>query len=376
MPNDVSSLRLSLCMIVRDERANLPACFDSVQGLVDEIVVVDTGSTDGTQDYARERGAILLQSEWRGDFSAARNLALGHARGAWILVLDADETLPPRSAAEIRALVARAPAEAFNLITRNRGHDGRAVLGLILRLFPNRAEVRFQFPIHEEVNSSLAAAGIPIRDTEIEILHSGYADPATLARKAERNRAIIEQALATAHGGEAERHLRYYYADTFYQAADWARAAVEFDACAAAASEPEGKYARIVRLRAAECHFHLEDLAAAAARLPARLEAETHPVALCLAGQIAAARRDFETARQAFELLLGVRDTAFVPPAPIAKLKFKALEFLGGYWAARGRKDIGVHVLRLALALKKESCAVGAELGADYERILLAAAAA
>ena len=82
---------LALCMIVKDEEAHLGCCLESVKGLVDEIVVVDTGSTDRTVEIARQYGARVFSYGWHDDFAAARNVSLSHAGADWILVLDADE---------------------------------------------------------------------------------------------------------------------------------------------------------------------------------------------------------------------------------------------------------------------------------------------
>ena len=87
------SARCSLCMIVRDEERYLAGCLESVVDLVDEIVVVDTGSTDSTPDIARRFGARVFNFQWVDDFSAARNESLRHATGEWIFWLDADERL-------------------------------------------------------------------------------------------------------------------------------------------------------------------------------------------------------------------------------------------------------------------------------------------
>jgi len=82
---------LTISLIVRNEEHSLGRCLDSVQGLADEIVVVDTGSTDGTREVAAGRGARVFDFPWCDDFAAARNETLRHATGRWVLWLDADE---------------------------------------------------------------------------------------------------------------------------------------------------------------------------------------------------------------------------------------------------------------------------------------------
>src|SRR5204863_5400745 len=83
--------RLSLCMIVKNEERFLRNCLESVKDIVDEMVIVDTGSTDSTLDIAREYGAKVIPHVWKDDFSEARNVSLDHATGDWALWLDADE---------------------------------------------------------------------------------------------------------------------------------------------------------------------------------------------------------------------------------------------------------------------------------------------
>ncbi|HEY3190788.1 MAG TPA: glycosyltransferase family 2 protein, partial [Solirubrobacteraceae bacterium] len=84
---------ISLCMIVRDEESMLPRCLQAVAAHVDEIVIVDTGSTDSTMEIARSFGAKVVEAEWTGDFAAARNISFDAATSDWIFYLDADEVM-------------------------------------------------------------------------------------------------------------------------------------------------------------------------------------------------------------------------------------------------------------------------------------------
>src|SRR5882757_3140262 len=94
-PSPLRNAKISLTMIVRNEENNLPRCLESVRGLFDEIVVVDTGSTDRTAEIARSFGARVFDFVWVDDFAAARNAALARARGAYAFWLDADDRLDP-----------------------------------------------------------------------------------------------------------------------------------------------------------------------------------------------------------------------------------------------------------------------------------------
>jgi len=110
---------LSLCMIVKDEAHFLGRCLDAVKDYVDQIVVVDTGSTDATCAIARERGAEIHHFEWVEDFAAARNDSISYANGDWILVLDADEWMEPQHMQQIRQEILDTEVDAFVLMQRN-----------------------------------------------------------------------------------------------------------------------------------------------------------------------------------------------------------------------------------------------------------------
>lgn len=118
---------LSLAMIVKDEAQRLGHCLDSVQGLVDEVVVVDTGSSDGTRDLALRHGARVIDFPWVDDFAAARNESLRHCNGDWVLVLDADEAIDPRDHASIRQAIAQPRIHAYHLTLRSYVLDGDAL---------------------------------------------------------------------------------------------------------------------------------------------------------------------------------------------------------------------------------------------------------
>src|SRR5580693_253427 len=116
-------MRLSLCMIVRDEQEMLPRCLAAVAGVVDELVIVDTGSTDETVEIARSFGAHVIHHEWTGSFAQARNVSFDAATGDWLIYLDADEVLVGEDAATLRSLTGRTWREAFYLVETNYTGD-------------------------------------------------------------------------------------------------------------------------------------------------------------------------------------------------------------------------------------------------------------
>ncbi len=111
---------ISLCMIVKNEEENLPQCLDSVRDVVDEIVIVDTGSTDRTIEIAESYGARVYNHPWEGSFSKARNYSLKYATCNWILILDADEELSREDAPELKELVKNSEFQMVAFIIKNR----------------------------------------------------------------------------------------------------------------------------------------------------------------------------------------------------------------------------------------------------------------
>jgi glycosyltransferase involved in cell wall biosynthesis len=114
---------ISVCMVVKNEELMIGHSLDSVRGLADEVVVVDTGSTDRTLEKAREAGARIVSHRWDGSLGKARNAYLREARGDWVLVLDGDETVALCDVAKIRRLVERRGAIGYCLAVRNYTND-------------------------------------------------------------------------------------------------------------------------------------------------------------------------------------------------------------------------------------------------------------
>ena len=192
---------LTLALIVRDEERMLPGCLESVHGLVDEIVVVDTGSKDATIDIALAHGARVVQIEWPDDFAAARNIGLTHVRTPWVLWLDADERLAPESRGALRTVIGREPDDApptvYAPLISNVDAAGQS-LGAdhMPRLWRMRPELTFTGRIHERVGVGVEGLKHVYEDT-LRIVHLGY-DPA-LARergKSDRNTRLLEREMA------------------------------------------------------------------------------------------------------------------------------------------------------------------------------------
>ncbi|MGH2965046.1 MAG: glycosyltransferase [Solirubrobacterales bacterium] len=172
----MSAPLLSATLIVRDEERNLPDCLRSIDGVADEVVVVDTGSTDGSVEIARELGARVVSHPWRSDFSEARNVALEVARGEWILYLDADERLRSVDRDAVSGRLCDASETAFRILLHP---FAGATPFFEYRLWRADPEIRFRGVIHEQVvddiNRVAARDGRPVSEWgDLELDHLGY----------------------------------------------------------------------------------------------------------------------------------------------------------------------------------------------------------
>lgn len=197
---------ITLAMIVKNEAGNLKSCLDSVSGQVDEIVIVDTGSTDETLEIARSYTDKIYHFPWGGDFSAARNFAIEKAGGQWILSLDADEELVSRTG-ELKRLVARDKhLEAYLLPLNNPTavSTGEYNRFLVLRLFRNNGRYRFQGKIHEQITiSENGVVGI----AEGPVINHKMLSARECNRKRGRNLALLKKA----HSGDTQNLFLQYY---------------------------------------------------------------------------------------------------------------------------------------------------------------------
>src|SRR5215217_4806471 len=191
-------LTLSLAMIVKDEEEMLPRCLAAVKDAVDEMIVVDTGSTDRTVEIAESFGAKILHHEWTGDFAEARNVSFDAATGDWVVYLDADEVLVTEDVERLRELTKRTWREAFYLVETNFTGDladGEALNHNALRVFRNRDEYRFEGRLHEQIANKLPAYNPErLELTSVRIEHYGYlASVRDAKEKSRRNIELLEQ---------------------------------------------------------------------------------------------------------------------------------------------------------------------------------------
>jgi tetratricopeptide (TPR) repeat protein len=149
-------MQLSLSMIVRNEAERLERCLASVADFVDEMVVLDTGSSDATVAIAERCGAVVHHLPWPGDFAPARNAALEHVRGDWVLVLDADEQLLAEAHQQLRQLMGQPNLLVVNLLRLERGAR-QSPYSRVSRLFRRHPEIRWSRPYHSMIDDSVLA---------------------------------------------------------------------------------------------------------------------------------------------------------------------------------------------------------------------------
>lgn len=239
---------VALAMIVRDAAEQLERCLESVRGVVDELVVGDTGSSDQTPEVAKRLGARVLPVRWEEDFAHARNQVLKAVRSDWVLVLDADERLDPAAGTEIPHLVRRTGCDGYLVTIRNYvlrltdriwdcpavPNDGRlaetaAYPGYVVhenvRLFRRQPGIEFRGRVHETVGSWIVQHGGQLGRARFVIHHFGLVvAPEERARKTVLYRRLGQQKLLE-HPEDAQAHfeLGLVEFDNFHNDAEAAR---------------------------------------------------------------------------------------------------------------------------------------------------------
>lgn len=191
----MSDTRISAALIVKDEQRFLADNLRSISDHVDEIVVVDTGSTDGTVEIAKSFNCVVRYHAWTGNFADARNRALDEASGDWILYIDADERLVVPGGQRLRGLISAegCVAQFVDFVPRvgfTPYHE--------IRLFRRHPHIRFRGAIHETVHPDIEAmrqsTGLGVSHCDVRIVHLGY--EGDLTRKNLRNTPLLKRAVA------------------------------------------------------------------------------------------------------------------------------------------------------------------------------------
>ncbi|MFB5763234.1 glycosyltransferase [Paenibacillus medicaginis] len=195
---------ISLCMIVRNEEKYLPKCLSSVQRIVDEIIIVDTGSTDDTVAIAQAFGAKVIQMQWQDSFAHARNRSFEEATGDWILWLDADEEMDVNEADKLKELLTRDAIheqriEGIQFVFCMHLEGGAMEYNYLHRMVRNRPQYRFEGRVHEQIMPSMLKfkSDLQLGQFDIHVHHYGYLAKNMLSQdKVRRNITLLQQAIA------------------------------------------------------------------------------------------------------------------------------------------------------------------------------------
>ncbi len=187
---------LSFCAIVKNERENLPRCLQSIRAYVDEIIIVDTGSEDNTKEIAYEYGAKVFDFTWCNDFAKAKNVAISHALGEWILMLDADCELIVKEPNFKEILKLDSPIVAYFIDLCDAYQQNNISVAQQIFLFRNIPGLLYHEPYHEQLkynNTSLYAEQCQFLDG-VQVIHYGYQEN-NLLLKAKARIEILEAIL-------------------------------------------------------------------------------------------------------------------------------------------------------------------------------------
>lgn len=199
---------LSLCIIAKNEANNIARCIGSCEHVVDEVIVVDTGSTDYTAKIAKGLGAKVIDFPWQNDFALARNKALEHATMDWIIYLDCDEMLDFKDGFVLKELLENEDKEAYTLLLCNVVDGKKSMACQSLRVLRNREQYRFKGRIHEQIYPVIEAnkGRDSVEVTQVKFYHYGYDENfASMAEKSKRNLEIFK------NYPEEEKDGFYYY---------------------------------------------------------------------------------------------------------------------------------------------------------------------
>lgn len=210
------ALKISACYIVKNEAKNLAKSIKSLKNQVNEIVVVDTGSTDNSITVARKLGARVYSFPWQDDFSQVRNFALSKAKGDWLVLLDADEYFTAKTAGNIRQVIRQAQqADGLLIQMVNYDVDKAEIQDYFyqLRIVRNQQGLHYEGKIHEELKLSEGKSMkfFRIPPEMLEIYHTGYASSVS-RQKLERNLKLLQQAV---DNGQSEADLARYFCDCY-----------------------------------------------------------------------------------------------------------------------------------------------------------------
>ena len=327
-------------MIVKNEERVLGDCLTSIKPWVNEIIVVDTGSTDRTPEIAKEHGAKVFHSPWQDDFSQARNVSISHATGDWILWMDADDTIPEECGRALHDTVLVAEAKTGGILMQvhippAKGESGFTVVDHV-KLFRNLPEIRFEGRIHEQLLEQIYRTGGVIERSNLYVVHSGYDySPEGQKHKRERDLRILEKDLA-----DRPDHpfVLFNIGMTAFHMKEFPKAKEALERCLRL-SKPNESTVRKVYAMLAGCELETGNLTGAKERIEQGLKLfPKDPELLFRSGIIYHECGDLQTAEQSYLKLLTDREVGHIDSIDVSMTSWKAHHNLGVIY-----KDLGRH---------------------------------
>ena len=360
---------LTLCMIVKNEAENLPNCLESVAGIMDQIVIVDTGSEDATVEVAKSFGAEVYHFDWIDDFSAARNVSLEHAKKDYIIWLDGDDVLSQDQAKRLLELKLQMPKQknrAYYLKIFNEMGGTADFTASQLRIFPNLPNLRFRRRVHEQVIFAIDEAGIETSTVDITINHLGYGRGAQEI-KYERNRPLLMKELEdNPHDYEMLYFLcrNYYLNGEYEQALEWGEKALT-----EVQKEGKSNWYFHIKSKVAQVYLKSGSNEKALSLFKELLnENKDDPVNHYSYGQALIVTKQYESAEKYLKYFLKNKEKIATNSFPVSvpELELAAYNHLGLIYDNSGKNEEAIESYKKALALNADSERARNNLGTLY----------
>lgn len=248
-------MSLGIAIIAKNEEESLPALLNSINGLAEQVVIIDTGSSDNTVRKAIEFNAEIYFADWKDDFSYARNIALSHLRTDWVLSLDCDEIIEEKDHIKIKKIISDTNAGGINIMIENSLGKGIKSVHNYTRLFRNLPGIRYTGRVHEQIRKSIENKGLEIIESDIKIIHNGYFE--NDINKQVRNKNLL---LKEIQENPDDAWLKYHLANTEFAMKNLNTAEELFNSVckspALTTSQKEMSLIRLAQISLAKNNFH------------------------------------------------------------------------------------------------------------------------
>lgn len=213
-------MKISACVIAKNEAENLPNWLEQMSSLADEMIVVDTGSEDNTKELAAKAGAKVYDYQWEDDFAAAKNFAIGKASGDWIFFLDADEYFSDQTAVRLRKNLEpyhkdrRVGVILCRLINIDKDQNNKIGTTMLQsRIFRRKKGICYEGKVHEQVVNKIGNMRMVI-NADFVIYHTGYST-SIMRAKSERNLKMLLKQLEAAETDKERNRIACYLMDAY-----------------------------------------------------------------------------------------------------------------------------------------------------------------